>query len=303
MRGGRQGRRGRTTGFTGAVRGRARRPPSLCSGPTPPPAPSCPSSLAPPARYLYVLDDALTTYSSEEGTAAGKRAPVPPCIAAAGADRTVVLLEVDDRASRPALLKVTADYVRLAIKAAVTAGDAEEEVVELMRTVLGALRAAAGGWRGLTLVAEGWGVLVGRCAPSRGGAARLLLLPPCGGAAGVVPSRACWLGCCGQGRGCSQLLCARGRLSAPGGGGGLTRATPPRRLAAGVRLSQLAVERGEDARHKRLVVQGMAPDAVFGRLNASLRSGGGAAPGGRGMPAAHRVPTKSSKAVHQPHRF
>jgi hypothetical protein len=35
-------------------------------------------------RYLYILDNAVTTYSAEEGFGAGGKQPVPPCILSVG---------------------------------------------------------------------------------------------------------------------------------------------------------------------------------------------------------------------------
>jgi uncharacterized protein YggU (UPF0235/DUF167 family) len=96
----------------------------------------------PDGRYLYIFDDALTTHAADEGGGGGAggeaRAPVPPCIVAGPGGGCRVALELEDRAPRHAVLKVSADAVRLAIKASATAATATEEVLEFMRTILGA---------------------------------------------------------------------------------------------------------------------------------------------------------------------
>ena len=45
-------------------------------------------------------------------------------------------LEVDDRASRASVLKISADYVRVEITNAITHPDANEELLEFMRAIL-----------------------------------------------------------------------------------------------------------------------------------------------------------------------
>lgn len=97
----------------------------------------------PEGRYLYLLDDALTTYSADEGGAGGGSGapPVPPCIVATPAG-TKVSLEIEDRGPRHVVLKISADHVRVQIKQAVSNTTATEEILEYMRSVLGVKLAA-----------------------------------------------------------------------------------------------------------------------------------------------------------------
>lgn len=90
----------------------------------------------PGGRYLYVLDDALTTYTASREP--GKAPPVPPCIRPAPGGATLVVLEVDDRAKGLGLLRISADAVRLQMRAAIVAEGAMEELLGYLRQVLGA---------------------------------------------------------------------------------------------------------------------------------------------------------------------
>lgn len=97
----------------------------------------------PEGRYLYILDNALTTYSADEGAggAADGKPPVPPCIVSTPSG-TQVALEIEDRGPRHVVLKVSADYVRIQIKQNVQNTTATEEILDYMRTVLGVKLAA-----------------------------------------------------------------------------------------------------------------------------------------------------------------
>lgn len=89
----------------------------------------------PEGRLLYVLEDAITSYSSQD-PAQGASAPVPPCISALDKDTTQVSLEIDDRADKPAIIKISADHVRIEIVHAITAPETNEEILEVMRAIL-----------------------------------------------------------------------------------------------------------------------------------------------------------------------
>lgn len=92
----------------------------------------------PEGQYLYILDDALTTYSAEEGAAGGTgKPPVPPCILPTAQGGCHVALEIEDRGPRCMVLKVSADYVRIQIKQAVQSSGAVEELLDFMRGLLG----------------------------------------------------------------------------------------------------------------------------------------------------------------------
>lgn len=93
----------------------------------------------PEGRFVYILENALTSYSvGQDGSAAiDDKPPVPPCITTDAEGKCLVKLDVDDHAESASLLKVSADYVRVEISGAVTSTDANEVVLELMRQVLG----------------------------------------------------------------------------------------------------------------------------------------------------------------------
>jgi uncharacterized protein len=107
----------------------------------------------PQGRYLYILDDALTTYSSEEGAGPlGGKPPVPPCIVSTPSGGTRAVLEIEDRAPRHMILKISADAVRIQIKnSAQNSGAAAEEILDYLRNVLGVRLAALSLERGETL--------------------------------------------------------------------------------------------------------------------------------------------------------
>lgn len=91
----------------------------------------------PTGRYLYILDNALTTYSASEGIADGERAPVPPCIVASNEGGTIVSLEIEDRGPRRLVLKISADFVRIQIKQSMQSSGAIEELLDFVRNILG----------------------------------------------------------------------------------------------------------------------------------------------------------------------
>ncbi|KAL4419432.1 hypothetical protein ABPG77_006359 [Micractinium sp. CCAP 211/92] len=130
----------------------------------------------PEGRFIYILDNALTTYTADETALGTDKPPVPPCILAIAKDKTQVALEVDERGKVRLVLRVTADFVRVQIKGSMSTTNGQEELLELLRGVLG------------------------------------------------------------------------------------------------VRLGQLSLQRGESVRHKMLIVDGLGPDTVFGRLQKSVNS-------------------------------
>jgi uncharacterized protein YggU (UPF0235/DUF167 family) len=91
----------------------------------------------PTGRYLYILDNALTTYSSSEGVGDGGKAPVPPCIVASKEGGAIVAIEIEDRGSRRLILKISGDFVRVQIKQSLQSSGAIEELLDYMRTILG----------------------------------------------------------------------------------------------------------------------------------------------------------------------
>jgi len=89
----------------------------------------------PDGQYLYVLEGAVTSYSSQD-PAQGSSPPVPPCILPLNKDTTQVSLEIDDRADKPSIIKISADHVRIEIAGAITAPETNEEILEFMRALL-----------------------------------------------------------------------------------------------------------------------------------------------------------------------
>eukprot|EP00884_Botryococcus_braunii_P012205 jgi/Botrbrau1/20986/Bobra.0144s0005.1 len=90
-------------------------------------------------QYLYIFKNSLTTYSTEDkekGVHAGA-APVPPCILPTDDGGTQISLEIDDRADVPAILKISADHIRIQIVHGIAHEAAGEELLEYMRAVLG----------------------------------------------------------------------------------------------------------------------------------------------------------------------
>lgn len=94
----------------------------------------------PEGKLLYIMDSAVTTYSTaDDPSGSGVIVPVPPCIRAldAAGGATAVTLEVDDRARGTGILKVSADAVRLQLKTSIIAEGAAEELLEYLRSILG----------------------------------------------------------------------------------------------------------------------------------------------------------------------
>jgi hypothetical protein len=59
----------------------------------------------------------VTTYSGQdkERGADQRAAPVPPCILPIESGGTQISLEIDDRADSPAILKISADHIRIQV--------------------------------------------------------------------------------------------------------------------------------------------------------------------------------------------
>lgn len=98
------------------------------------------------------MDDALTTYSLEEGMGATEnKIPVPPCIVKT-AGGTRVVIDLEDRAPRRRILKISADDVRIQIKSRIqNPGAVSEEIADFMRQLLGVRLSSVSVLRGDTL--------------------------------------------------------------------------------------------------------------------------------------------------------
>ena len=91
----------------------------------------------PNGRYLYVLDNALTT--GNVGALVEGKPPVPPCIQfSAKKNQTKVCVELEDRGSKQAILKISADAVRVQLEQSMQSLSVVEELLDYMRLVLGA---------------------------------------------------------------------------------------------------------------------------------------------------------------------
>lgn len=61
--------------------------------------------------------------------------PVPPCIVEKDGSLCQVTLAVEDKASKPDVIKITADCVRIAIANTISHDNANEEILEFMSKV------------------------------------------------------------------------------------------------------------------------------------------------------------------------
>ncbi|KAF5838221.1 hypothetical protein DUNSADRAFT_3201 [Dunaliella salina] len=87
---------------------------------------------------IYILGDAVVTYVNQ-AVIHGDKVLVPPCIRhhkASGG--TEVRLEIEDRVHRPALVKITADHVRIHITSNIAADTTQPEILQMMGKALNA---------------------------------------------------------------------------------------------------------------------------------------------------------------------
>mmetsp|Transcript_14980 Transcript_14980/g.40412 ORF Transcript_14980/g.40412 Transcript_14980/m.40412 type:complete len:247 (+) Transcript_14980:1759-2499(+) len=90
----------------------------------------------PDSPLIYVLGDAVVTYVNQ-AVIHGNKVLVPPCIRhhkASGG--TEVRLEIEDRVHRPALVKITADHVRIHITSNIAAETTQPEILQMMGKAL-----------------------------------------------------------------------------------------------------------------------------------------------------------------------
>mmetsp|Transcript_23431 Transcript_23431/g.51441 ORF Transcript_23431/g.51441 Transcript_23431/m.51441 type:complete len:241 (-) Transcript_23431:392-1114(-) len=85
-------------------------------------------------QYLYVLDNAVSTYVNPGGI--GDKMLVPPCIVRNAAGATQVRVDIEDRAHRPALVRISADSVRIHITINVAQEGSNEEILNLFSKIL-----------------------------------------------------------------------------------------------------------------------------------------------------------------------
>lgn len=97
----------------------------------------CPvsSRSKPEGAYLYILNEAVAAYA---GRVNEKKTdtPVPPCIVHVEPEGCQIALEVEDKATKPDIIKISADSVRIAIVSSVSHDHANGEILEFMAKVL-----------------------------------------------------------------------------------------------------------------------------------------------------------------------
>ncbi|GAX83996.1 hypothetical protein CEUSTIGMA_g11421.t1 [Chlamydomonas eustigma] len=86
-------------------------------------------------KLLYILDNAVSTYVTDSN-AAGEKLLVPPCIARNESGQTQVRIDIEDRAHRPALVRISADSVRIHITINVQSDGCNEEILNLFSKIL-----------------------------------------------------------------------------------------------------------------------------------------------------------------------
>lgn len=89
----------------------------------------------PEGQYLYILDEAVAEYAGRINEMK-KDTPVPPCIMYVEPEGCQIALEVEDKATKPDIIKISADSVRIAIISSVSHDHANEEILEFMAKVL-----------------------------------------------------------------------------------------------------------------------------------------------------------------------
>lgn len=84
-------------------------------------------------RYLYILDNAVTTYVSQ-----GRRqaAPVPPCIYRVEPNSSEMRVDIEDKQATAAIIKISADAVKLHLTSNISHEAAQQELLQFMAKVL-----------------------------------------------------------------------------------------------------------------------------------------------------------------------
>ena len=83
---------------------------------------------------MYILENAVAAYTGRVHESRSN-APVPPCIGSVEPDGCQIALEVEDKATKPDIVKISADSVRIAIVTSVSHDHANEEILEFMGKV------------------------------------------------------------------------------------------------------------------------------------------------------------------------
>eukprot|EP00803_Ostreobium_quekettii_P008936 evm.model.scf_153.1 EVM.evm.TU.scf_153.1 scf_153:4386-6340(-) len=85
----------------------------------------------PQGAVVYILDNAVAAYTGRTNENKADT-PVPPCIALVDPDGCQIALELEDKATKPDIVKISADSVRVAIVSSVSHDHANEEILEFM---------------------------------------------------------------------------------------------------------------------------------------------------------------------------
>lgn len=86
------------------------------------------------SNLLYVMDNAVSTVVRDFSS--GDKLLVPPCIAANEQGKTQVKLQVEDRAHRAAIVRISADNVRVHATINVSHEGSSEEILDLFSKIL-----------------------------------------------------------------------------------------------------------------------------------------------------------------------
>ena len=91
----------------------------------------------PESNLLYIMDNAVSTVLRDFSAAGGgDKLLVPPCIASNEQGQTQVKIEVEDRAHRAAIVRISADNVRIHTTINTTHDGSSEEILDLFSKIL-----------------------------------------------------------------------------------------------------------------------------------------------------------------------
>lgn len=88
-------------------------------------------------RYLYVMDQAVSAFASGHSVETSGVGPVSPCILPWESDGCQMSLEIEDKGTKAALQKISADGIRVSITNSITHEQANSEILKLFGKILG----------------------------------------------------------------------------------------------------------------------------------------------------------------------
>ena len=83
------------------------------------------------------MDQAVSAFVSGHHVETKGETPVPPCIVAGGEESCQIIVEAEDKGTKAALLKISADAVRISIVSNASHEQAHNEILKLFGKVLG----------------------------------------------------------------------------------------------------------------------------------------------------------------------